>query len=84
MKVFYALINRSTNSILNQVELEITHSASDVKKSMKSKAYFFTKGLDLLNITKEDLHTSNISSLLLVQCSHLDTDTLDVTIIPFG
>lgn len=51
---------------------------------MKSKAYFFTKGLDLLNITKEDLHTSNISSLLLVQCSHLDTDTLDVTIIPFG
>ena len=75
MKVFYALINRSTNSILNQVELEITHSASDVKKSMKSQAYFFTK---------EDLHTSNISSSLLVQCSHLDTDTLDVSIIPFG
>lgn len=48
MKVFYALINRSTNSILNQVELEITHSASDVKKSMKSKAYFLLKKIYIL------------------------------------
>lgn len=84
MKVFYALVNQATNSVINKVELETTSSINDVISSIKSNVYYFSKGLQLLNITEKDLHSRNRYSSLVVQCSYLNTDTLDVCIIPFS